>query len=150
MQEKKAINMNVGGIVTKLTAKADTLAMIYAIMADPIADGRGISGAPGFMIHRITHWKIPDPYKILEMVMSYSQYSDNIKNAIMLYIAGEGLNAIGQSKYGNISKKVAEGLAKGTAVAALLWLPAINPHGAQSSGATLKNFASAPSVGYGY
>lgn len=142
--------MNVGGIVNKLTSKADTLATIYAIMSDPIADGRGLGGAPQFMIDRITKWHIPDPMKIIEMVQFYPQYSNNIKNAIMLYIAGEGLNAIGQSKYGNISKKVAEGLAKGTAAAALLWLPAINPHGAPSSGATLSNFKAAPSVAYGY
>jgi len=139
--------LNVGGIVSKLTAKADTLAMIYGIMSDPIADGRGISGAPGFMIDRISKWHIPDPMKIIEMVQFYPQYSNNIKNAIMLYIAGEGLNAIGQSKYGNIAKKVSEGLAKGTAAAALLWLPAINPHGAPSSGATQNNFLRAPSNG---
>lgn len=141
--------MNIGGIVSKLTAKADTLAMIYGILGDPIADGRGISGAPGFMIDRLMHWKIPDPKRLLEMVQFYPQYSNNIKNAIMLYIAGEGLNAIGQSKYGNISKKVATGLLKGTAAGAILWLPAINPHGAPSSGSVAQNFAAAPS-GYGY
>lgn len=140
--------MNIGGIVSKLTAKADTLATIYAIIGDPIADGRGISGAPGFMIDRIMHWHIPDPAKLLEMVMFYSPYKDNIKNGIMLYIAAEGLNALGQSKYGNIAKKVAEGLLKGTAAAALLWLPAINPHGVPSS--IQSNLAAAPMAGYGY
>jgi len=131
--------MNVGGIVNKLTANADTLATIYAIMADPMTDGRGLSGAPAWMIDRISHWHIPDPSKFIELVMGNPTYIGNIKNAIMLYIAGEGLNAIGQSKYGNIAKKVSEGLAKGTAAAALLWLPALNPH---------ENFAAAPAYGY--
>jgi len=136
--------MNVGGIVSKLTAKADTLAMIYGIMSDPIANGRGIGGAPAWMIDRITKWHIPDPAILVNLVINNPPYYNNVKNAIMLYIAGEGLNAIGQSKYGNVAKKVAEGLAKGTAAAALLWLPALNPHGASSSGGSPSN------SGYGY
>jgi len=134
--------LNVGGIVSKLTAKADTLAMIYGIMSDPIANGRGIGGAPAWMIDRITKWHIPDPAILVNLVINNPPYMNNVKNAIMLYIAGEGLNAIGQSKYGNVAKKVAEGLAKGTAAAALLWLPALNP-----TGATQRNFASAPQIG---
>jgi len=137
--------MNVGGIVSKLTAKADTLGMIYAILADPVGDGRGLSGAPSMMIDRIMHWKVPTNIEFyLHELQTNPFYAGPLKNAIMLYIAGEGLNAIGQSKWGNVAKKAAEGMAKGVGVAALLWLPAINPHGAPSSGGSPSN------SGYGY
>ena len=147
--QKEAETLNIGGMVSKLTNKADKLAMIYAVIGDPIAEGRGFSGASQFMIDRIMAWHIPDPAKLLEMVMFYSPYKDNIKNGIMLYIAAEGLSAIGQSKYGNIAKKVAGGLLKGTAAAALLWLPAINPHGVPSNSIS-QNIAAANSVDYVY
>lgn len=142
--------MNIQGTINKtvsgLTANADKLAMIYAIIGDPIGDGRGLDGAVNFMIERISQWHIPDPAKILEMVMAYSPYKDNVKNGILLFLVGEGLKAVGQSKWGAVASKVAGGLLKGTAAAAILWLPAINPHGVPSQGGALTQ--SVTSYGY--
>lgn len=125
--------VNVTGVLTKVTSKADKLAMYYGILADPIADGRGLSGAPAFAMDRLGKWKIPDLTKIVEMVQHYPQYAGNIKNAAYLYIGGELLETIGQGKWGKTAKKAGWGLLKGVAIGAALWLPAINPHGASSS-----------------
>lgn len=132
--------VNLTGIVSKLTGNAEKLAMLYAVIQDPIGGGRGFAGAPNFIIDRLTHWKIPDPMKLLEQVMFYPAYSNPLKQALMAYIVGEGLEAVGQGKWGKVAKKAAIGLAKGTAIAAVAFLPAINPHGASGN----------PSMGAGF
>jgi hypothetical protein len=127
--------MNLNGIATKVTNKADKLAMLYGVLADPIADGRGLGGAPSFMIDRLSGWHIPDPMKLIEMIQFYPQYSNNLQTALMLYLGGEVLDAVGVSKWSNIAKKAGVGLAKGVGLGAILWLPKIN-NGWTGSGST--------------
>lgn len=139
--------MNIESTVKKAynsaISNADKLGLIYGVIQDPIAEGRGLEGAPDFMIDRLSKWHIPDPAKILEMIRFYPQYYNPLKTAIMAYLAGYGLDFIGQSKWAKAIKKAAIGIAEGVGVGALLWLPAINPHGAPS---TAQNFNNAPTL----
>lgn len=110
-----------------LTANAENLATIYGVLADPLYSGKSLEGAMAFMTDRLTHWKIPDPAVILDYLMTHPVYGKNMKNALWLYIAGYGADMIGQGKYSKILQDVAVGLAKGTVLGAVAWLPAINP-----------------------
>lgn len=123
------MELNVNNIVNKIEKQAENLSTVYAIIADPIDGGRGLNGMIPFAVDRLSHWKIPDPQEILFYVMQPQYaYAKNIKNAVIAYLAGMGAEAIGQDRIGQAAKNVATGLAKGTAIAALLWLPAINSH----------------------
>ena len=120
--------VNVNSIVGKVESKAEDLAMAYGIIADPIDAGRGLNGAVSFAMDRLKNWKMPN----LDQILSYLQdpslaYNKNLKNALYAYLASIGLDVISQPRLSTAAEKVAWGLAKGTAIAAVLWLPAVNP-----------------------
>ena len=122
------MGLNVNGIVGKIESKAEDLAMAYGIIADPIDAGRGLNGAVSFAMDRLKNWKIPD----LNQILSYLQdpslaYNKNLKNALYAYLGSIGLDIMGQARLSKAAENVAWGLVKGTGIAAMLWLPAVNP-----------------------
>lgn len=126
--------MKINGIANKITGNLDKIAFAYGIFADPLQQPDKIE----WMMDRISKWHIPDPQVLLQLIKGNAPYYDNLKNAVMLYLAGEGLKLIGQGKYGNAAQKAGVGLAKGVAVASLLWLPAINDSGLSATTAGTK------------
>ena len=142
--------MNVNGIISKAQSKAELIATLYGVLADPMDAGRGLSGAPAFAMDRLKNWKVPNLQKTLEQIQFYPKYKDNFVNGATFYLLGEGLKALGVPKYGNIAKKIGKGVIKGTALAALLWLPAINPTGTTQYPTKSGNSPIVASNGYGY
>lgn len=123
---------------------ADKLGMLYAVIQDPIGDGRGLGELPHFVIDRLSKWKIPTNLEFyIHELKTNPFYNGPLRTALMAYLAGYGLDFIGQTKYGKPLKEAAVGMVKGTAIAAALWLPAINPHGSSS---TTENFSNAPTI----
>lgn len=134
-QEQVNLMQNIEGLFSKALKNADKLGMLFGFMSDPVANGRGLSGAAPFIIDRISNWKIPNPEHIISAFKDPGNpYSDGLKNALMLYLAGEGLDFLGQSKYAKPAKDASIGLLKGLGLAAILLLPATNPHGNINSG----------------
>lgn len=151
MPQTEKVNMDIGGIVGKVSANAETIGTLYGVIADPIDEGRGLNGAIPFMTDRLSHWKVPNISKTIEQVQNYTKYKDNLKNGAILWGVGELMKTLGVgSKYANLAQKFGKGIIKGTALAAILWLPAINPHGTSSypSASTMQNFISAPNYEY--
>ena len=127
------MGLNVNGIVSKVESKAEDLAIAYGIIADPIANGRGLTGAVPFMIDRLQNWKIPDINQLLAYLEDPAlPYNKNLMYALYAYLGNIGLDILGQARLANAAKNVAVGLVKGTALATILWLPAVNPKGAHS------------------
>lgn len=122
------MGLNVNSIVSKVESKAEDLAMAYGIIADPIGSGRGLNGAVGFAIDRLKNWKLPNLDQTLAYLADPSlPYNQNLKYALYAYLASIGLDIIGQARFSSAAEKVAWGLVKGTGIAAILWLPAVNP-----------------------
>lgn len=120
--------MNVNGLIGKIESNADKLGWAYGLLADPIASGRGISGAPAFIIDRLTHWKIPNPQSLIEALMwKDGPYYKALETGAIVYIAGEFLNKSALKKFGETAFKA-------TLLSSVLYIPAINP-----SLAALKN-----------
>ena len=142
------LNLNVKGIVNKLTSNADKLGLLYGYLLDPMSNGRGLSGAPDFILDRITHWKVPKIESIINGLM-WGPYKEGLKTALMAYLAGEGLEAIGEGKWGKVAKKAGVGVAKGVGLAAITLLPAINPRTNPSSGSS-GNYGGGNSPSWGY
>jgi len=126
--------LKLNSIGSKLAQNTDKIGMLFGILSDPMYNGRGLSGAPSFIIDRVTHWKIPDPMLLLEQVMVNPPYRKPIDVSLIAYLLGEGMDWFG-IKQGKAVKKFAGGLLKGTAISALAFLPAIqsNPHGQDTS-----------------
>lgn len=122
--------INTKSIVSNLENNVDKIAMLYGVVADPIDGGRGIEGALPFMVDRLSHWKLPNPQELLFYIKDPNYaYMKNIKNALMLYIGGYiAGDILGQTRIEKAAKSAATGLIKGTAIAAVAWLPAINSH----------------------
>lgn len=144
--------MNIGDITGKISKNAETIGTVYGLIADPIDAGRGLEGMVPFMTDRLSNWHVPNISKTIEQVMNYDKYKNNIKDGVVLYIAAEAAKMFGVgTKYANIAQKLAKGIVKGTALAAVLWLPAINPHGnSKYPSSVSKNFANAPKMSYSY
>lgn len=122
--------VNIKGIVNSALSNTDKLGLIYGVIADPIGGGRGLEGAPNFMIDRLSKWHIPsDLATYVHYLKNDPGYAGPLKTALMAYLAGVGLDMLGQKRYGKAAKDGAVGIAKGVGLAALLWLPAVNPHG---------------------
>ncbi len=125
----------IGGIVNKIEANADKIGFLLAFFSDPMAAGRGIEGALPFVIDRVTQWKLPNLKHTLWYLTKHPPYRDPLTFGIGAYLLGEMLGG----KYGNLSKDIGSGLIKGTVVASLVLLPAMNPHGNPGSGSSSAN-----------
>ena len=150
MQKTEKVNLNINGIVGKVSSNAETIGTLYGVVADPIDEGRGLNGAVPFMTDRLSHWKVPNISNTISQVQFYTKYKDNLKNGAILWGVGELMKTLGVgSKYANMAQKFGKGVIKGTALAAVLWLPAINPHGQSPypSASTNQNFSNAPAIG---
>jgi len=141
--------VNVNGIVGKISSNAETIGTLYGVIADPIDAGRGLNGAVPFMTDRLSHWKVPNISTTINQVQNYTKYKDNLKNGAIMWGVGELMKSFGVgTKYANLAQKFGKGIIKGTALAAILWLPAINPHGTSAyPSSTAQNFMAAPPVG---
>jgi len=115
--------------------------MIYGFMQDPLKQGDPVN----WIIDRLKNWKpstFAKPQYLLDFYTGNEPYIGTAKNAIMLWLVGEGLKIIGQGKWGGVAQKFAEGTLKGTLIATAAFAPALNP-----TGATAQNFAGAPTIG---
>ena len=141
--------VNLNGLTGKLVSNADNIGLIMGVLADPMANGRGLSGAPDWIMDRISHWKIStftNPQYLIDFYKGNPPYIDTAKNAVKIWLAGEVLKMFGQGKWGNAAQKLAKGQIKGTLIATAAFAPALNPGGATNS-----NFQNAPTIGaYGY
>lgn len=151
-QEAKIKMPNLNGIIGKISSNAETIGTIYGVIADPIDAGRGLNGAIPYMTDRLSNWHVPNISKTIEQVQFYDKYRENIKNGAILWGVGELAKTLGVgTKYANLAQKFGKGVLKGTAMAAVLWLPAINPHGTSKypsmhSNSISENFSNAPTT----
>ena len=108
--------------------KGAFLGGIYGVLQDPISDGRGLSGAPNFMIDRLLNWKVPsDPIGMMTWSLR-SEYYSAMKHGVGAAIIGSIIDEIDLhpllSKAGRIAKNAGVGAALGSVLGAALWLPA--------------------------
>ena len=140
--------MNLGGIdkvLSTLEKNGSLIGGAYGLFQDPLSSPDPI----GYMIDRITHWKIPDLNYIITYLLHDPHYSA-FPLGIELAIGGWLLKEIGGDiephlgRVGGFLQKAGVGAAIGSGIGALLWLPAQNPHGFVSGGSP------GGSRGYGY
>ena len=117
-------------IVSALEARADILGMLYGFLADPLGGGRGLAGAPGFMIDRISRWAPVHPGDVLRLVISWPHvypFTPGITAAIGGYILREVAGELDPKimRLGNFLKKFGVSTAVSSIIAGFLWLPGL-------------------------
>ena len=132
--------INLKGIVGGVQKNADKLATLYGYYSSVKAASPHWSLTQVFLepLERITSGKIPDLEKIKWRLLEAPYCAPTFKNGLMLLIGAELTKGILPSKWTGLAQKVGQGLAVGSAVAAvgLGQSPAGEPHssGSHSSG----------------
>lgn len=135
---------NVSGMVNKILRPIESNAQLiggaYGFLQDPMGSGHDLNRIIPFALERIKGWKIPDLTKIADYLMNhpmYSSFRDGIKAGIIGWILEEVGGGFHPSikRVGKVIKNLGTGAAIGSGIGALVWLPAINPHGNPNSGA---------------
>lgn len=149
--------MNIDGIIGKIESNADKIGMAVGILADPVADGRGINGGIAFMVDRLSHWKLPTIESYTWAFLQNTNYQKGLKTAILGYLLGEGAEIIGQAKIGKALKDGTIGMVKGLVIGVTAFVPATqssapnpNVHTGSGSGSSGSADLSSASVSWGY
>ena len=142
-------------IVSTLEARADLLGALYGILADPFGGGRGLLGAPEFMMDRISKWKLVSPGEVFRLVLSWpAAYPlvPGITAAVGGYIIREVAGELDPKimRLGNFIKKFGVSTAISSIIAGFLWLPAILPDGSSSSPSSSSSHSPQPTEMFVY
>lgn len=125
------ISKTVNKILRPIESNAQLIGGALGFIQDPMAQGDQMVD---FIKARLQGWKVPDLQKVWWYLMNHEHYS-SFRNGIKAGIAGWILEELGGEfhpsikRVGKAIKNLGTGAAIGSGIGALVWLPAINPHG---------------------
>jgi hypothetical protein len=125
----------VGKIFEKIEGKATLLGGIYALLADPMADGRGLTGMPQFIMDRLTHFNLSSVAKYFDHLMWAIQNPGKypITPGLAASILGWAAEELGGDfhpiikRLGKFTKNLGIGMILGSLLAVFLWMGVFDP-----------------------
>ena len=133
---------------TKITSIVSAVAPVAGVfkgfMSDPMAEGRGLSGALPFIMDRLSQFKIANPIITTQLALQGGEDSYPIVTGIAAAIAGYAIKEVGGmldipgkqaiKNMGNAGIKFGTSMAISATIAAWIWLAPFNDIGLLTGG----------------